>query len=267
MRWQFTDVEFKSLCHRYRYQGRMPSPLVYLSRTVLADDYARELSEIRARLDQELDQGFVSLFKAVADPEVFIGVHGFQDNDPSAPRLRVHGARRGHHACVISQAPGETTSHSGDITVIECDPHELPALLVRHLPEVEPGRQSPIAISEGPAIPEPDPYDAPPPSAFDSFEESNDARALRFWNTQADRMGFMRIVQGRSKYGPRGVEGQLLLWRDLPDDGRYMIELETPEMAAVGTDAKRFESRLQHHVDRILKIMESRGEHEELAHR
>ncbi|MFB8002135.1 ESX secretion-associated protein EspG [Nocardia sp. NPDC056000] len=267
MRWQFTDLEFKALCYRYRYQARMPSPLVYTSRTVLAADYELELYEARTRLEQELDPGFISLFEAMADPELFIGVHGFRDDDPHAPRLRAHAARRGHRACVIVQSPGETPFHSGDITVLECEPHEMYALLVAQLPEVEAGGMSPIPISDRPYVPEPDPYDSPPASAFDSFEETGEVRGLRFWNTRADRIGFMRVIQGRSKYGPRGVEHQLLLWRDLPGDGRYLIELETPEMTAVGTDAKRFAARLQHHVERILQIMESRGEQEELQQR
>ncbi|MGV9663644.1 ESX secretion-associated protein EspG [Nocardia niigatensis] len=264
MTWQFTDIEFKVLCNRYR-QGAIPSPLVYTSRTMDPDDYQRELWAAEAELNQRLDPGFRAVFEVVCNPEVFVGVHGWHDADIDNPdkHLVVHGARRGRRACVLIQQPGETTMHSGGVTMIECEPEELAGLLVAQLPETESGQSTAIPIVTEPAAP--DPYEAPRASAFDTFEESTDTRSLRFLSTPADQTGAMQILQGRSKYGPRGVAVSTLVWRDLPGDGRYLIDLDPEVKSAVGVDTRRFVDHLNSVIARILEQMESRGEQQEFV--
>ncbi|MEV6771244.1 ESX secretion-associated protein EspG [Nocardia sp. NPDC051030] len=263
MSWKFTDVEFKILCNRYR-EGALPSPFVYLARTRVDDDYQRELREIGAELDARLDPSFRAIFETVARPEIFIGVHGWHDADMENPdkHLRVHGALRGRRALVLIQQPGETMDHSREVTLIECEPEELARLLVAQLPEVEAGRSGPINLHTEPATP--DPYEAPRASAFDSFEETAESRSLRFLSLPADQTGAMQILQGRSKYGPRGVAESTLVWRDLPGDGRYLIDLDTPTRTAVGVDARKLTAHIDGVIGRILARMESRGEQDEL---
>ncbi|MEU6580734.1 ESX secretion-associated protein EspG [Nocardia sp. NPDC046763] len=262
MSWQFTDIEFKVLCNRYR-QGAIPSPLVYTSRTMDADEYRRQLLAAEEELDQRLDPNFRAVFEVVCNPEVFVGVHGWHDADIDNPdkHLVVHGARRGRRACVLIQQPGETTMHSGGVTLIECEPEELARLLVAQLPDVEAGQSTAIAIATEPSAP--DPYEAPQASAFDTFEESTESRSLRFLSTPADQTGAMQILQGRSKYGPRGVAVSTLVWRDLPGDGRYMIDLDPEVKSAVGVDARRLVDHLDRVIRGILEHMESRGEQQE----
>ncbi|MEU4342430.1 hypothetical protein AB0H00_14360 [Nocardia sp. NPDC023852] len=36
------------------------------------------------------------------------------------------------------------------------------------------------------------------------------------------------IEQGRLRFGPRGITRRALAWRDLADDGRYVITRGTP---------------------------------------
>ncbi|GAB2562183.1 ESX secretion-associated protein EspG [Nocardia heshunensis] len=265
MTWEFTDVEFKVLCNRYR-QGALPSPLVYLGRTADADTYYRELFEVGEQLDRRLDPGFRAIFETVANPEVFVGVHGWHDADMDNPdkHIRVHGARRGRRACVLVNHPGETTAHSTGVTLIECEPEELGRLLVAQLPETEAGQSTQaIELPSEPTVP--DPYEAPRASAFDTFEETVDSRGLRFLSTPADQTGAIQILQGRSKYGPRGVAVSTLLWRDLPGDGRYLIDLDSPVKSAVGVDARRFADHVDRTIGHILDHMESRGEQEEFV--
>lgn len=264
MTWQFTDLELKVLCNRYR-QGAIPSPLVYTARTMDPDDYRRELEAAEAELADRLDPEFRAVFEAVCNPEVFVGVHGWYDADMDDPdkHLVVHGARRGYRACVLIQQPGESTMHSRGVTMIECEPADLAQLLVAQLPEVEAGQSTPIAIVTEPAAP--DPYEAPRASAFDTFEESVDSRSLRFLSTPADQTGAMQILQGRSKYGPRGVAVSTLLWRDLPGDGRYLIDLDQEPKSAIGVDSRRFADHIDSVIVRILAQMESRGEQQEFV--
>ncbi|MEC3913334.1 ESX secretion-associated protein EspG [Nocardia sp. CDC160] len=262
MTWEFTDIEFKVLCNLYR-EGAIPSPLVYTSRTMDHDVYDRELLAAQEDLDRRLDSHFRAVFEAVCNPEVFVGVHGWHDADIDNPakHLVVHGARRGRRACVLIQKPGETTMHSGGVTMLECEPEELAALLVAQLPPAEPGQSTVIPIATEPAPP--DPYEAPRASAFDTFEESVDTRSLRFFSTPADQTGAMQILQGRSKYGPRGVAVSTLVWRDLPGDGRYLIDLDPEVKSAVGVDNRRFIEHLDGVIGQILMHMEARGEQQE----
>ncbi|MTE11533.1 ESX secretion-associated protein EspG [Nocardia aurantiaca] len=264
MTWEFTDLEFKVLCNRYR-QGAIPSPLTYTSRTMDADEYRRQLLGAEVELDLRLDAEFRAVFEAVCNPEVFVGVHGWHDADIENPakHVMVHGARRGRRACLLIQHPGETTMHSGGVTMIDCEPEELARLLVAQLPEVEAGGSAPIPIATEPSAP--DPYEAPRASAFDSFEESVDSRSLRFLSTPADQTGAMRILQGRSKYGPRGVAVSTLVWRDLPGDGRYLIDLDPEAKSAVGVDSRRFAEHIDGAIAQILMHMESRGEQQEFV--
>ncbi|WP_040804426.1 ESX secretion-associated protein EspG [Nocardia concava] len=257
MRWEFTDVEFKALCYKYR-GGRLPSPLRFTSTTRYLDDYERELIECHAKLDAELGPGFATIFDTVAQPDVALVVHAWCDGEFDNPRkrIRVHGARRDRRACLIVQAPGETVFHSGGFTMLECEPEELPALMLAYLPPTEEAR--------GPAVtlvteqPEPDPYGGS--GAFDSFEDSAETRSAAFWNRPAELTGAIRVLQGRSMFGPRGMHQVTMIFRDLPADGRYLIEVGAPEMTARGADMKQIISRFEQHVEQTLLLMESRGE-------
>ncbi|MFE2995168.1 ESX secretion-associated protein EspG [Nocardia sp. NPDC059246] len=261
MKWEFTDLEFKVLCNRFG-DGRMPSPLVYTSRTMLANDYEHELAVTRAKLDAELGQDFGVGFEAIVRPEVWVGVHAWVDDDFDNParRMRLHAARRGRRAFVIKQEPGETLEHSGNITMLECEPELMPAVLIAQLPHREAGWRPAVSIVKEAS--EPDPYASPQSGAFDTFEETLESRSLAFLSAPAELTGAVRVVQGRSKYGPRGMTLSTLLWRDLPDDGRYLIDLDPETPIAVGVDGQRFAEYLGGCIDRILQQMEWRGEDE-----
>lgn len=262
MRYEFSDVEFQVLCERYR-GGSMPSPMVFTSRTRFLDDYQRELAEVRTELARRLDAGFESVFAPLADPDLFIVSHTWCDADMDNPdkRIRVHGARRDRRACLVIQQPAETIYHSNGFTLIECEPEELPALVVAELPDYEEGQGPDVQIVLDPA--EPDPYESPRSGAFDSFEESVESRSLAFLSRPAEWSSAIKVLQGRSKYGPRGIAEATLLLRDLPLDGRYLIELDTPEPRATGATAKYLIDRIERRVALTLEHMATRGEDRE----
>ncbi|GAB0106451.1 hypothetical protein JMUB6875_54360 [Nocardia sp. JMUB6875] len=259
MIWELTDDEFKLLCDRY-LDGWMPVPLAYTSRTELYDDYRRELAALEPQLRERIGEGLSAAFEVVRDPEVFVISSTWCDSDVDNPdkRIRVHGAQRGHRAVMITMTPGETVYHSRGFTVTECEPSELPGLIGAQLPTAE--------AATGPSVPivvepeERDPYEVRQSFAFDSFDDSNDALSLAFWNRRADWTGFVRVLQGRSIYGPRGVLETTVLWRDLPGDGRYVIDMDEPEMRAVGASSQQLVDRIAGRVARVLEHMEARGE-------
>ncbi|MFC9993627.1 ESX secretion-associated protein EspG [Nocardia sp. NPDC127526] len=259
--WEFTDVEFKVLCYRYR-NGSVPSPLVYTARTLYEDEYEQELAETRSELDGKLDRSFGAIFEALVQPDVFIVSHAWCDSDMDNPekRIRVHGARRDRRACLVIQKPAETLYHSAGFTFIECEPEELPGLVVDYLPEAGAGQLPAMTLVTEPAEADPYEYEAPRSGAFDSFDESIESRSVTFWQTPAEWTGAVKVMQGRSKYGPRGIQEATMIWRDLPGDGRYLIEMHTAEATAVGADAKRLVERMDQRVQQVLTHMENRGE-------
>ncbi|MFJ4658110.1 ESX secretion-associated protein EspG [Nocardia sp. NPDC088792] len=261
--WEFTDDEFHVLCVKH-LEGMLPAPLTYLSRTPLLADYEGEVAEIRGRLDLELGPEFRQAMEVVARPEVWIGLRANRDGafgDP-AGLIRMHAARQGRRALLLRQEAGETFEHGGNVTVLECDPEELPGLLVAQLPPAKAGRRTsvPIVVAQPVAS---DPYASSGSGAFDSFDESDESATVAFLSEPVTLAGRVRIAQARSKYGPRGVTGVALDWRDVVDDGRYLIDLSQPELLAVGVDTRQFTDLLAQSIAQIIEQMEWRGEYDE----
>ncbi|MFI1915026.1 ESX secretion-associated protein EspG [Nocardia sp. NPDC020380] len=259
-RWEFTDDEFQVLCDKY-LEGVLPAPLTYLSRSLLLEDYEREVAAIRDRLDFELGTEPRLAMEVVAQPEVRIVLRACVDGDFGNPAqwIRMHGARSGRRALLIRQEAGETFEHGGNVTLLECEPEELPGLLVAQLPPAKAGRRTSIPIVPEPTASEPHTASG----AFDSFEDSDGSAAAAFLSEPVTLNGIVRISQARSKYGPRGVSAVMLNWRDVVDDGRYLIELGQPEMLAVGVDTRQFTDRLAQSIAQIIEQMEWRGEYDE----
>ncbi|WP_067819141.1 ESX secretion-associated protein EspG [Nocardia inohanensis] len=261
MKWEFTDLEFRVLTNRY-VEGWMPTPLMYTCRTDDSAEYDRQLAETDELLRDRLGPSVATLFDTIHRPEVIIVSHTWCDDDMTNPekRIRVHGALRDRRACMITQKPGETIYHSGGFTITECDPEELPRLIVAELPAAEPGRGPvvPIVTEQPPR----EPRYGSRSMAFDSFDDTVEATSLAFLSRRADWTGTIRVLQSRSKYGPRGVMETTMLWRDVADDGRYLIELGEPELKAVGIGSDRLTRRIEERVEKVRRHMEARGEDE-----
>ncbi|WP_131816469.1 hypothetical protein [Nocardia salmonicida] len=71
------------------------------------------------------------------------------------------------------------------------------------------------------------------------------------------------MLQGHSKYGPRGRIETGLLWRDLPDDGRYVMPLDDPAPVASAMSSDRLAIWMRDRIEEILTRMESHSETEE----
>ncbi|MFJ4650434.1 ESX secretion-associated protein EspG [Nocardia sp. NPDC088792] len=256
MNWDFTDIEFKVLCDRFA-GGVLPDPFTFTSRTEHDDDYQRELHEAREHLAGSLPFEFEGIAETISGPDVFITVHGWCEAEPENPEkcIRLLGARRSARACIVSQIPGESIWHSGGFSIIECDPHDLAANLVARLPEAKPGGGLAIALD----------FDRTAHAAADWARDDDDdyeseMRSRAFLSTLADCAGEITIRQGRSVFGPRGVTEWSLLWRDLADDGRYVIEQDNP--VAVGASRRAIVERLDNLIRWMLCDIDARAEQE-----
>ncbi|MFE3756905.1 ESX secretion-associated protein EspG [Nocardia tengchongensis] len=259
MIWDFSDDEFFVLCERF-LDGKVPFPLVYTSHTRYEEDARRRHVEVTEQLGPAVFAELEPVFELLRNPELSIGAHARREDDLDNPELRIrtHLARRGRRAVMVTMKPGETVYHSGGFTVTECEPEDLPGLIVAQLPVTEPG--------SGPAVPlvtepeERDPYEVRQSLAFDSFEETAESRSAAFWAKPIEWNGFVRVMQGRSMYGPRGHMESLLVWRDLPMDGRYAFEMGRPEAHAVATSPQQLTNRIDELMREVLQHMEARGE-------
>jgi EspG family len=106
------------------------------------------------------------------------------------------------------------------------------------MPEAKPGRQSDLVLpgGEAPVLPgqraaEGVDYSFGESAVTDSFDDAVTDRAQRFLDTAPECTGTIEIVQGRSIFGPRGMTRHRLEWRDLADDGRYVIDDQHPPVA------------------------------------
>ncbi|WP_282777887.1 ESX secretion-associated protein EspG [Nocardia sp. CC201C] len=259
MRWEFTDVEFKALCDRH-LDGFMPPPLVFTSRTLGADEFDRELMEAGARLAERVGPGFASVFETVVRPEVRVYSSTWSDGDIGNPRkrIRVHGARRGRRAVLITQLPGETVHHSGGYTLTECGPEALAARMVAELPPAEAARGPSVPIVIDGARERADV--GARSYILDPFDDTMEPSSAAWWAEPAEWSGAIQVLQARSQYGPRGIAESTMLWRDIPDDGRYLIDFAESEPRAVGANAGTLAEHIEQHVDRILRHMVEHGE-------
>ncbi|MEU1430699.1 ESX secretion-associated protein EspG [Nocardia sp. NPDC005746] len=259
MNWELTHEEFKVLCNRY-LDGWLPPPLTYSSRIPTFDAYESELSRVEAELRDRLDAGLNIPFDTLANPEVFVVLGSWCDSDFENPakQVRIHAARRGWHAVMVIQHMGETIYHSTGYTLIECDPDALSMLMVGELPDTVAASGSPLPMVFDP--PERDPYEIRQSVAFDSFDDTLEVRSRAFWSRTAERSGVIRVVQGRSIYGPRGRLMTSAFWRDVVGEGRYLIEVDESDTRAMGADSTMLAQSIDRRTALVLEHMEERGE-------
>ncbi|MCM6776066.1 ESX secretion-associated protein EspG [Nocardia sp. CDC159] len=269
--WNFTDVEFKVLWERHS-DSPLPPPMVFLSRTPMLEDFEREKYGAWQHLQATLDSSFDGVLETLLRPDVFVVLHGWNDREMENPhkRIRLYAARSGLRGYVLTQLPGETVLHSGGYTITECDPRALADAVVRAMPTAEAGRRfRNVPIAGGPATQqggwaESDQLYRPGGSLVSESVElgaSSDGLSERFFAVPATMTGGISVSQGRSKYGRRGILEEIMVWRDLPDDGRYVFVLDHAP-TAMGIGSRHLTVKLAASIDRILERMETHREWE-----
>ncbi|MFE3188703.1 ESX secretion-associated protein EspG [Nocardia sp. NPDC059240] len=256
--WHFDDLEFLTLWGRTTGEW-LPFPFVYTSDTSSYYDHLRQQRAATERVFANWDRSFDPALDTFTEPDLRISVDGMDRRDSGSRRIRMIGLRRGSRGYVVEQLAGEKPMETAGFTVSECDPVGLVDVLVAALPEATVGRQAQIRL-----VYEDESDDAESDPDYhriivdDIFGESARMRTKRFEDAPVDTEGRFEIVQGYSKFGPRGVARRTLSWRDLSDDGRYVIGNE-PHVATPA-DAKRMVAALNVLVAAIVqKIREERA--------
>jgi hypothetical protein len=259
LQWKFTALEFLVLCERYS-AGPMPEPLLFESdEMVMTADLDRRKRMVWEELQQRLDGSFDGVIEVLRSPEVSVQAFSWDehDQDDRDMVLRLHAVRAGALGFVFEQAPGKLTFDSPMVVVTECDPYALAVAVVRALPNVEAGR-----LPDIPIVTDPVEHIAPSWGASfvrDDIEDRPVYRTQRFFQQRADLTGSITVVQGRSKYGPRGIHQTNLLWRDVTDDGRYVISLDESPIA-VATGRQQLARRIQREIDYLMDRLETHWE-------
>lgn len=260
--WELTDLEFVLLCEEHGCSD-LPIPFTFTSRTWLAADYRRERAETSAGLRDRNDSDLDAMAAAIARPDVTLVAQCWDEQKPEDPEgwTRIHAVRQRARGFIVTQRPGETVWHSGGFDVRSCDPHALPEAVLDLLPPARAGRLPQITLVD----PEKEP-DARPFVPLITDEEPEDDEIYRsesFLNTPATATGLIQVFQGRSMFGPRGRVDMGLRWRDLPDDGRYVIPLSQEIPVATGMGTKRMLEWAQDQIDEVLLRLDRNREHEE----
>ncbi|MFF0609182.1 ESX secretion-associated protein EspG [Nocardia tengchongensis] len=258
---RFEDLEFVVLWEQAKGEA-MPAPFLYTSRTPMYYDYLREKRQVFERLRDNWTSRMELLSDAIAEPDISITLNGFDGRDPSRAdgRVRIIALRRGTYGYVIEQVPGETYLHSGGFTVTECDPLALADLVVAALPEVGAGCQSDILL-QVPGEPDSSHDEFRLSPIGDNLEDPIGLRAKRFLAAPMECMGTVEVIQGFSKFGPRGITTRQMDWRDVEDDGRYIIGGDELPFVAVPADPKRMVTAINGRVAAVVQaIREERGQ-------
>lgn len=234
--WTLTDLEFV-VSWEGTGEGILPEPLFFISGTRSLADAEREKRVTAERLRARGAGLPESVLACIARPDLRITVVGTDPRDPRNPRshLRMLGVRRGPAGYLVTQLPGESPRRSSGYRVLEGDAVALAGMVVAALPTVVPGKHGEIVL---------------PRAGFESASAMR-TRGERFLRLPTAMEGTIGVVQGSSRYGPRGLTRRVLRWRDVLGDGRYVITGDPPA-AATPVDAKRLTAAVNNAVAHIV---------------
>ncbi|MET7768692.1 ESX secretion-associated protein EspG [Nocardia sp. NPDC005366] len=258
--WEFTDVEFRVLWQRFVGNG-LPRPLTFQATTALHTDYEREKYDTWQRLQHTVDPTLRAVFDVLERPDVYLRLRGWNDRerDDAQRWLKARAARAGANGYIINQLPGETPTHSGGYIITDCGPHGLADAIVDLMPDVGAGRKGVL-----PLVTDVHPDSAEHHSGSSMFfEEAGTSiaqRSAEFFDTPADRTGTINILQNQSMFGSRGMHRDILVWRDLPDDGRYVITLPSDSPTAAPLSRTALIEQINASIQRMMGRVESHWE-------
>lgn len=235
---RLTDLEFVVAWEDSKH-GFLPHPFIFTSRTPLWNDYMREKRRIRERMAGASHDHVREIVELLAQPDIRLEVGGWDPRNVEDPGalVRLLAVRRGSRGILATQLPGETVRHSGGYTFAEFDAIALAEKVVAALPESNPGTRPEVVLADRSDAETMD-YSYGRSEVLDSFDDSLRHRTQEFLDSPVTSMGMIRIVQGRSRFGPRGRTMHELTWRDVEDDGRYAFTEGIPQVARAVDDAR-----------------------------
>lgn len=236
---------------------RMPYPLTHWPAQQYEADYRRVKRETAQRLLAYLPDDVRELWEAAVNPDIVISAAGSAPDDPTdmSAVTRVVGLRREGYAVVLVQHPGEKIERGGDIDVYETDVVGLARAVIGWLPKAERGKYGAIPIVEQQADGMDHGYGSP---SVLEVADSPRHRLDRWRRTPVTHSGELKIEPGSGAHWIQDRRGHRVRWRDLADDGRYLIE-PVPDPVAMAVDDAAFEAYVNHRVvDLVRRIRENR---------
>lgn len=236
--WKFTDIEFYALWTAATGELGLPFPFHFTARTLDPDEFRRDQQRARAALRERLGATFEPVLDVLTAPDIRVVLSGSDHREDDEPRsiVRLLGARRDSAGYVVASLPGESYWHSGGFTVSECDAVRLADVLVAELPAVPAGSRGETVLPRRAEVPDREARPRKAPTVHDSFAATEFERGSAFLAAPVSCVGTIQVEQGSSIYGPRGITRHRMDWRDLIDDGRYLVrEAATPIAAPADT--------------------------------
>ncbi|GGL23724.1 ESX secretion-associated protein EspG [Nocardia jinanensis] len=255
--WKFTDLEFYALWSAATGELGLPFPFHFTARTLDPQKFRFDQRQARADLRERLGETFDPVLDVIAHPDIRVVLSGSDHRDVEKPRsiVRSMGVRRESVGYVVSSLPGESFWHSGGFTVAECDAVRLAGELVAQLPEVGAGSRAETVLPRRAEVPgrnEGSPRRAP--TVHDSFTTTESERGSTFLAAPVSCTGTIDVEQGSSIYGPRGISRHRMDWRDLVDDGRYLIREADPPVAAPA-DAELLMGAINSMIAQVVRVI------------
>ncbi|QIS01706.1 ESX secretion-associated protein EspG [Nocardia brasiliensis] len=252
--WRLTDLELFAVWERATTTW-LPWPLVCTTRARTRSELDYEMRQAENHVAATYPEFMTEVLETLRSPEISIAVNGYDGRDENKvdSLVRVLAVRRGDTGYVVTQKPGETYWHSGGYTIAECDAVRLADEVVAALPAAPAGREADFLLPAADRAEELD-YSFASSVVRDSFSDPVHLRSERFLAAPIEYQGTVDVRQGRSRFGPRGVTRHQLQWRDLEDDGRYVISEESPPVA-VPADSKRFVQLINSRVAEVVRVI------------
>ncbi|MFE3025165.1 ESX secretion-associated protein EspG [Nocardia tengchongensis] len=248
--WRFTEAEFYAL---WMDQAGLepPEPFMFTSATKTADEFDLEMREARESLIHKVHGDFSTVFDALTNPDLYLTGYGWNEQDRwgTESMVRVHAARKGPKGYVIRQLPGATYWRRGGYTVAECDPLRLADAVVEAMPAGERGGRGDIGLATDEQNIDHD-FGR---SAITALPDTAVSRTQDFLEAAASNAGEIHIAQGSSIFGPRGITRHQVRFRDLVDDGRYVV-VDNPARA-LAVDRARFISVINNYVAAVIQVI------------
>ncbi|AYF77055.1 ESX secretion-associated protein EspG [Nocardia yunnanensis] len=241
--WTFTDLEFLVLWQDLG-EEHLPSPLWFTSRDPLWNAFQDSKTRARDGL-RDRDPDFAEVLRVLHTPEVRVELRGWDGADWRLPEagIRALGVRSGEAGYLVVQQPGETIGHAAGFTISECWAADLTAELVALMPDIPAGHGPDLVLAAAADVVATE-YDYGLSPAHETLEGGIVDRTAEFLSAPVSRRGAIEVVQGRSRFGPRGITRHQLEWRDLVGDGRYLITADQPPVA-VPADRRRVIEELE----------------------
>ncbi|WP_327115738.1 ESX secretion-associated protein EspG [Nocardia sp. NBC_01730] len=251
--WTLTDVEFVVAWDRMR-ELRLPAPFTALVRDLDWDEQYEERQAwlgLRTRWSSGLDE----VFDIVAKPDLRIIAHGWDQRAAADPtsHIRLHAIRRADRGYLLEQIPGRTTYDGGRVTITECDCLSLAERIAARLPAEERGQFDNVVLPRRSTDAE---FDAEFGASMvrEPKEAPVDQHGAELLRKPVARRGIVEVRQGVTRFGPRNLARRGLWWRDIADDGRYVITPGSPAIAT-GVDTARLVSSINRAVADVIRLI------------